>query len=278
MNWTSNKDRDPDADLKEEFENVEDYFAETEEEERNSEPPTYMKWMKKAMAAVLIAVLLGNVLAFWPRIYNLDVIQFLITSRELSKSDQIQIYKDAVVIVNASDGKGTGFNLSEEGYIITNQHIVEDDQTVVVSFPDIGNYSARVVAADDEKDLALLRLLEADKSLPMLKLEKRAASQLKPESPIYVIGNPLHFHHIANQGVFVGIRQGHAQQIPVLILDAPIYRGNSGSPVINKQGKVIGVVFATSHITLHDQREKVGLAVPAAYVKQMAEEVGLKLK
>ncbi|WP_318036139.1 S1 family peptidase [Halobacillus salinarum] len=76
------------------------------------------------------------------------------------------------------------------------------------------------------------------------------------------MGNPLKFTGIANEGTILDYTKLEDWSKPVLMLDAPVYCGNSGSPVINKQGEVIAVVFATMR---DEEAGRVGLAVPIDY-------------
>ena len=83
---------------------------------------------------------------------------------------------------------------------------------------------------------------------------------------IYFIGNPLKFSGIANKGNLMDEVRLEGWDQPVVTIDAPVYRGNSGSPIINKDGKVTGVIFATI-----DEEEigKVGLFVPIDYFHEI---------
>src|SRR5699024_93354 len=74
--------------------------------------------------------------------------------------------------------------------------------------------------------------------------------ELRSEQNVYFIGNPLNFTGIANEGEVLDYVNVESKDKPVVMMDAPVYRGNSGSPVINKDGEVIGVVFAT---LFHDE-------------------------
>jgi serine protease Do len=224
------------------------------------------KWIKRTVAALLAIALLGNLLAFWPEIYSLQAIQFLKKNRELSQNGEIQQYKQAIVVVNAKDRKGTGFNIAANGLIITNQHVIEDEKTVIVSFLQGDMYTADVIVSDPSIDIAILKIRNSDTNLPMLEIETEARWQAG--SPIYVIGNPLFFNQIANEGTVLGLTPLEDWSLPVLMIQAPIYKGNSGSPVINEQGKVIAVVFATTTINHNNQSQKVGLAIPIDYLQK----------
>lgn len=238
------------------------------EEEDEEEPPIYeRKWLKRGIGLLLALILVGNILAFWPQVYSMAAIQFLAKSAQLSQDETIQAYKEAVVVVRAGDSKGTGFNISDEGLIMTNYHVVEGTEHPVIHFADGRSYVSEWAAADEKLDLALLRI--DGERLPALEL---AAETPEPGTTFYVIGNPLFFYRIANEGKLLG---WHPVISPSrVMLAAPIYKGNSGSPVISKEGLVIGVVYATTDIQMEGIRQTVGLAVPVQHVRDFLREHG----
>ncbi|WP_079480772.1 S1C family serine protease [Halobacillus salinus] len=227
--------------------------ARIEKEQQRTKRP-FPRWIFWLIAAMMV----GNVIAVLPNTFSIPAIDFLVTSAKLSTNDEVSSYKKSVVVVEAGRSKGTGFSISSEGTIITNHHVIEGEKRIAVGFPDDGLYKAEVVEEYPEIDLAVLETDGED--LPHLPLAEQTNAE--PGQHIFFIGNPLRFTGIANQGNVIGYRQLTGWEGPVLMLDAPIYKGNSGSPVINEQGEVIGVVYAT----LNDETEgRVGLAVPIDY-------------
>ncbi|RJG16960.1 S1C family serine protease [Paenibacillus thiaminolyticus] len=243
-----------------------------EDEEEDTEPAPRRKWMAKTITLLLALLLFGNVLAFWPQIYNLPALRFLHTDKELSQSEQIQQYKQAVVIVNARDRKGTGFNVAAEGIIITNRHVMAEDKTGSVTFQNNKTYFADVIASDATLDVAVLKLRDNPEPLPALPLE--TDSGWREGAQVHIIGNPLSFYHIAIEGSILGLTPLQHRDRPVLMIQAPIHSGNSGSPVLNEQGRVIGVVFATSTVKQGEESIKVGLAIPIEDVRPFLNEAG----
>jgi serine protease Do len=243
------------------------FFAEADEEEPASRPFFASPFVRKLVVAVVALVMLVQAMAWLPSIYSLDAIQFLKVSAELSQSAEIQHFKKSVALIRTKDGKGTGFVVDSAGWVITNRHVVGDDPNPVVSVNG-KRYVAQVAAISDEVDLALLSI--DAQGLPELSLADHYDGEAGV--PFYVIGNPLFFTGIANAGETLGLIG--SSNVPMMALRAPIYRGNSGSPIITEAGEVIGVVYAMSSIQVNGSKMKIGLAVPIQWVHLLLEEAG----
>lgn len=223
-------------------------------------------WIKKTIIVMLAILLLGNLIAFIPQIYNLLTLRFLKKDAQLSQDEQIQQYKQAVVNVSIGGRKGTGFNIAPNGLIITNQHVLDDDKAGIIQFLNGKTYSADVIVSDSELDISILKIRDNANNLPTLQLETEIAYQ--EGDPIHVIGNPLAFYRIATEGIVLGLTPLESRQLPMLMIQAPIHNGNSGSPVINNKGNVIAVVYATTITSQGDQSITVGLAIPIDYLEK----------
>ena len=222
--------------------------------------------VKRFLAALVVVMLCANAVAFLPQVFSLAAVRFLTISAQLSLNEQVQSYKDSVAVVQVDGRKGTGFLISNQGVMITNQHVVEEARFVTVTFPDGGRYEAVVTAIHTEVDLAMLAIGVTDR--PFLKLATDHAKL--PDIPVYVIGNPLFFNGIANEGVTWNILE--EREIGMLAILAPIYKGNSGSPVIRRaDGQVIGVIYATTSIEVDREKTKVGIAIPVEQVVSWIE-------
>lgn len=236
-----------------------------EKQEKTKEKPkhSFPRWIFWLMASVLFV----NTFAAIFQIYSIPAIEFIKTSARLSAQEDIALYKKSVVIVLTDDGKGTGFSISSDGTILTNYHVVEGNDTVTVGFPEEGRFKANVVHTYPDVDLAILEVAKED--LPHLILAEQTT--FAEGDSISFIGNPLSFTGIANEGAIIDYYQLSDWEVPVVMMKAPVYRGNSGSPVLDKNGQVIGVVFATLD---HDEYGKVGLFVPIDeyYKKQALQE------
>lgn len=236
------------------------YFEEAREESnrrareragKKSRSP-FERWMLWLLSIALVVMLL-------PQTLSIPAIDFLITSAKLSTDADVKQYKEAIAVIKTDDSKGTGFVMDDSGQVLTNYHVIEGYDTVTVSLPNDGFYTGEVVEAYPEIDLAVVQI-EGD-NLPALELA--SSFELINREKIYFIGNPLNFIHIANQGEVLDYISVDSKELPVVMIDAPVYRGNSGSPVIDMNGEVIGVVYAT---TKTERYGKVGLFIPIDYL------------
>ncbi|WP_332648948.1 S1C family serine protease [Lysinibacillus sp. 54212] len=214
---------------------------------------------------IIALVLLFNTFGLIFQIYSIPAIEFLKISSKLSLQEDIQTYKKAVVEISTHDSKGTGFAISEDGYILTNEHVIDDATRLTVVFPDHGIYEAEIIESFPSIDLAVLKV--EGEELPYLKLADSYSSTAQEQ--VTFIGNPLYFTGIANEGTILESIQLEDWNEPVMMMKAPVYKGNSGSPVIASDGSVLGIVFATLK---NEEHGKVGLFVPVEYFHQYASE------
>src|SRR5699024_8275900 len=254
-----------DDDLYEEFDDEELYELVEEArrdalkraKERKEKPNTpFPKWLFWIVAFAM----LFNGLALFPQVLSIPAIDFLKTSAKLSTNDDIKNYKKSVVVIETDESRGTGFSINDEGVIITNDHVVEGHEQVLVAFKDEGLFNAQVTERYPDIDLAVLETETDGDTFHHLNLAENA--EFKENEPVYFIGNPLRFNRIANEGHIIDDVQLKDWNKQVLMIEAPVYRGNSGSPVINEDSEVIGVIFAT---TQHETYGRVGLFVPIDY-------------
>lgn len=241
---------------------LEDFFMNEDDIRRKEETSRKRKKLIKFLSLIIILVMSVNVWGIFPKLFNLPSIQFLLKSKELSNDIRIEEWKMAVVSINGNGIKGTGFNIDPSGKILTNSHVVEKMDSILVTFPDGQLFSAEVISEYPNHDFALLKI--EGESLPTLDLY-RSTDQVEAGKHIYIIGNPLAHSFIVMEGETSGLYQSSLPK-PVLLLDAPIQSGNSGSPVINEDGEVIGVVYASIEKTKNTQR--FGLAIPIENIIQ----------
>lgn len=222
-----------------------------------SQKPRFVLPRRYRLFAIVLALFMViQAVALLATTFSIPVVDFLITSHELSNDPVIKEDKEAIVIVDTGKGRGTGFVVARDGYIITNAHVVDQETTVTIGLHDQSLLTGEVIEAMPAVDLALIKVDQTfDVVLPL--------SETVPtlDTPVHFIGNPLRFNRIANAGTFIEREGRSSLDTPVYYLDAPVYRGNSGSPVINENGAVEGIVYAT-----RDDRTygKVGLVIPAS--------------
>ncbi len=136
---------------------------------------------------------------------------------------------------------GSGFVISADGYILTNNHVVRGADEVTVRFADRREFSATIVGTDPATDIALLKV-DAN-GLPTVPLGD--SNVLKPGQWVFAIGSPFGFDHSVTAGVVSAtgrsVGGGNQQYVPFIQTDVAINRGNSGGPLFNLNGEVIGI-------------------------------------
>ena len=134
---------------------------------------------------------------------------------------------------------GSGFIISEDGYVITNNHVIKDADEVIVRLTDRREFKAKIVGADERSDIALLKI-EA-KGLPTVRLG--TDYRLKVGEWVLAIGSPFGFDHSVTQGIVSAIGRNLPREnyVPFIQTDVAINPGNSGGPLFNLDGQVIGV-------------------------------------
>jgi S1-C subfamily serine protease len=191
-----------------------------------------------------------------------------------------------VVFVQANSGKGqlpfpgggraasgSGFVIDEQGDIVTNDHVVEDATQYRVRFGDNGDpIKAKLLGTDPSSDLALLRVDPKAVGEPLHPLTLGASEELRPGDPAVAIGSPFGLEGSVTSGIVSAL--GRTIQAPnnfsisgAVQTDAAINPGNSGGPLLDGEGRVIGV---TSQIRTNggDQNSGVGFAVPVDAIKR----------
>ncbi|MCR6702835.1 MAG: DegQ family serine endoprotease [Dokdonella sp.] len=135
---------------------------------------------------------------------------------------------------------GSGFIISADGYVLTNNHVVEGADEVRVRLSDRRDLEAKIVGTDPQTDIALLKV-EAS-ALPSVTLGD--SSKLRPGQWVVAIGSPFGLDHSVTAGIVsaIGRNTGGGQQyVPFIQTDVPINRGNSGGPLFNLDGQVVGI-------------------------------------
>ena len=134
---------------------------------------------------------------------------------------------------------GSGFIISKDGYVITNNHVVQDADEIIVRLNDRREFNAKIIGADERSDIAVLRI--TGKDLPTVKLGD--SSHLKVGEWVLAIGSPFGFDHSVTAGIVsaMGRSLPNENYIPFIQTDVAINPGNSGGPLFNLDGEVVGV-------------------------------------
>jgi serine protease Do len=222
--------------------------------------------------------------------------------------DVVQKTKDAVVYVNTSKmvrtspfgddpffrnlvppqnvqvhSLGSGFIIHEDGYVVTNNHVIDRAREIIVDLPDGRKLPADLVAADPDADLAILKL-KADKPFPFLELGDSA--DLMIGEPVIAVGNPLGYSHSVSTGIVSAVHRKledpRIKLEDLIQTDAAINPGNSGGPLLNAYGQVIGINTAiradAQNIGFAVQVNRLRDLIPSLLDPQQAAKVDLPVK
>ncbi len=161
------------------------------------------------------------------------------------------------------EGMGSGFIISPDGYILTNNHVVEDADELRVKLTDGEELVAEVVGTDPSTDVALIKV-EADEALPSL--EMGSSSELRVGDWVVAIGNPLGLSHTVTAGIVSAKSRiiGATTYDDFIQTDASINQGNSGGPLLDTSGQVVGINTAISSMG-----QGIAFAVPIDMVKNL---------
>ena len=135
---------------------------------------------------------------------------------------------------------GSGFIISADGYVLTNNHVVGDADQVTVRLSDRRELDAKVIGTDEQTDIALLKI-EAS-GLPVVSVGD--SGTLKPGQWVVAMGSPFGMDHSVTHGIVSALGRGYdrsQQYVPFIQTDVPINPGNSGGPLFNMQGEVVGI-------------------------------------
>lgn len=168
-----------------------------------------------------------------------------------------------------SAGFGSGFVLSEDGYLVTNAHVIENASEISVGFPDGREFDAEIVGTDDRTDVALLKIDAT--GLPVLELGD--SDRLKVGQWVLAIGSPFGFEYTATQGIVSALSRSLPSEnyVPFIQTDVAVNPGNSGGPLFDLEGNVIGVnsqIFSRSGGYMG-----LSFAIPVNVVRSVASQL-----
>lgn len=162
---------------------------------------------------------------------------------------------------------GSGFIISKDGYILTNNHVVEDADAIKVTLSDKKAYEARLIGRDEKTDLAILKI-DVDHDLPAVKLGDSSA--LEVGDWVIAIGNPFGLARTVTAGIVSaqGRVIGSGPYDDFIQTDASINPGNSGGPLFNIEGEVVGINTA-----IVASGQGIGFAIPIDMAKDLLPQL-----
>lgn len=211
---------------------------------------------------------------------TVDPVSFATDSTALSAAEIYQKVSPAVVMVSTktiqtvngwfqqeAEGMGSGFIVNTDGYILTNYHVIEGANEVTVTLSDGKEVTASVVNYDSDQDVAMIKINE-DVEVPGV-VELGDSDALQPGEEVLAIGNPLskELSSTLTKGIVSALNRSIETQTGVstnlIQTDTAINSGNSGGPLINTKGEVIGI----NTLKASDGAEGIGFAIPINDVK-----------
>jgi len=173
-----------------------------------------------------------------------------------------------------TEGAGSGSVLDRNGHILTNYHVVEGAQKIRVTLHDGEEYEGTLVGHDAPNDIAVLRISAPAESL--IPMELGDSSRLRVGQAVYAIGNPFGLERTMTTGIISSLnrslptKSGRTMRSMVQI-DAALNRGNSGGPLLNSRGKLIGMNTAIASST--GENTGVGFAIPVDTIKRVVPQL-----
>jgi len=246
-----------------------------DEEETSRRRPVWLR----IVAFLTIMAFLGLVAATSFPPYRGQLLELVLNSLKLQRDIDAKLLQAVVQIsvvsqkqnvpLAADQKSGSGFNIDPRGVIVTNHHVIDGALNITVKFPDGKVYPVRGCSSRPEYDLAVLTL-EAE-GLPTVPLN--ANGEPAPGDQIRVVGNPLTLNNIVVEGKVEGYLLVGSKPDRVFSIDAPIYPGNSGSPVFDRNDQVVGVVFGTLKSSEEGREKTSGVAIPIREVLELSKVI-----
>jgi S1-C subfamily serine protease len=218
----------------------------------------------KIAVVLIIMAFVALSYAWLPSIWTINF-DFLKQDKTLSEDEIVRRCRPAVVNIQATGTgeaagagiQGTGFNLEPDGMIVTNRHVVAGASTVEVTFSDGQRLFSRDIDLLDGYDLAIIRL--KGKSLPSLRVSDRMAEF---GQSVTIIGNPRGFPGVSCRGEVKEYYKTDSG-MQVFTIGVTVAPGSSGSPVLDEQGRLVGIVYAAGKIAVNGEEQDRAIAIPA---------------
>lgn len=167
---------------------------------------------------------------------------------------------------------GSGVIVDKNGLVLTNNHVVQRASRIIVTLTDGSDYDAKPIATDSANDLALLKLEGLNVETTLVPIEFAVPDDLYLGEQVVTVGNPYGLNHSVSAGVLSAVARKFVYDNNILFddilqTDAPINPGNSGGPLINVDGKLIGI-----NLAIHDDAEGIGFAIPLKRIEDILTE------
>jgi serine protease Do len=156
-----------------------------------------------------------------------------------SQKNSIKKSLEATFSIKGDQNLGTAFFISSNGYAITCKHVLENDQNHIAILNDGSRYPIGIISINEKYDLALIMVI-AYKKTPYLSI--RDPFTVTPGERVFAIGSSLELKTNITEGVFTGLRENISTKDNVIQFSCPTNPGNSGGPLVDEQGNLIGVV------------------------------------
>jgi len=183
--------------------------------------------------------------------------------------------KEALLVFELPmEGSGSGSVLSKHGHILTNFHVIDGAQQIKVALHTGNSYDAEVVGKDQLNDIAVLKIDAPPDDLEPVDMGD--SSRLKVGQHIYAIGNPFGLERTLTRGIISSLNRslpgrGGRTMRSIIQIDAALNRGNSGGPLLDSRGRLIGMNTAIASST--GENTGVGFAIPAATIRRVVPQL-----
>ena len=177
--------------------------------------------------------------------------------------------KNSVVTIKTDKGRGSGVIVTDDGHVVTNEHVIRGASRVKIISLDNNVYSAKIVGIDTITDIALLKSDFKGKAISF-----SDSSAVKIGDVVLAIGNPFGVGQTLTKGIISRTNSGHITENPLdefLQSDAAINPGNSGGAMVNIKGDLIGI--NTMNLSLGGGSDGIGLAVPSNLVRNITQQL-----
>jgi Do/DeqQ family serine protease len=208
-----------------------------------------------------------------PAVVNIST-EEIIQSNPFSRMDPFadSFFRDFFETVPAQRSRtslGSGFIIDSEGHVVTNEHVITRATNIAVTLADNRTFTAKVIGADEDFDIAVLKL-ETDEKLPFI--ATGTSSDLMPGETVVAIGNPFGLSQTVTTGVISAVNRSLKTESRIyenfIQTDAAINPGNSGGPLVNLNGDIIGINTA-----IYQEGQGIGFAIPIDKVHLIVKDL-----